>query len=63
VAEYTAVPPVERHTLVAVENLLKAGVVDTVCYWVKSPPVAGFAIEGSLEPDAAVGLLSVPIPV
>ena len=36
---------------IAVENLQKAGVVDTVHCQVKRPLVAGFAIEGFLDHD------------
>jgi len=42
---------VVEHIQVAVENLQKAGVVDTVHCQVKRPLVAGFAIEGFLDHD------------
>ncbi len=40
---------VVEHIQVAVENLQKVGVVDTVHCKVKRPLVAGFAIEGFLD--------------
>lgn len=46
---------VVEHIQVAVENLQKAGVMDTVHYQVKRPLVAGFAIEGLLDHDKGIG--------
>jgi hypothetical protein len=45
---------VVEHIQVAVENLQKAGVVDTVHCQVKRPLVAGFAIEGFLDHDQGI---------